>query len=64
MQPQHTHMRCFAHILNLIFYDGLKEIDLSIKKIRVVCKFVKSSTSRFVSFKRCAEEVSVSTKAM
>ena len=58
------HMRCSAHILNLIVSDGLKEIDLSIRKIRVACKFVKSSPSRFASFKRCAEEVSVSTKAM
>ncbi|KAL2979185.1 hypothetical protein AAZX31_13G158500 [Glycine max] len=58
------HMRCSAHILNLIVSGGLKEIDLSIRKIRVACKFVKSSLSRFASFKRCDEEVSVSTKAM
>ena len=58
------HMRCFAHILNLIVNDGLKEIDLSIRKIRFICKFVKSSPRRFASFKRCDEEVNVSTKAM
>ena len=50
--------------MNLLVGDGLKEIDLSIRKIRVACKFVKSSPSRFASVKRCAEEVSVSTKAM
>jgi len=58
------HMRCSDHILNLIISDGLKEIDLFIRKIRVICKFVKSSPSRFVSFKRCVEEVSVSTKVI
>ena len=42
----------------------MKEIDLSIRKIRASCKFVKSSPSRLASFKRCAEEVSVSTKIM
>ncbi|KAH1261745.1 putative AC transposase [Glycine max] len=64
MNGEFMHMRCFAHILNLIVCDGLKEIDLSIRKIRVACKFVKASPSRFASFKRCVEEVSVSTKAM
>ena len=54
----------FCSCFELIVSDGLKEIDLSIRKIRVACKFVKSSPSRFASFKRCAEEVSVSTKAM
>ena len=45
------HMRCSVHILNLIVSDGLKEIDQSIRKIRATCKFVKSSPSRFASFK-------------
>jgi len=64
LNGEFTHMRCFAYILNLIVSDGLKEIDLSIRKMRVVCKFVKSSPSRFTSFKRCVEEVSVFTKVM
>ena len=58
------HMRCSVHILNLIVSDGLKEIDQSIRKIRATCKFVKSSPSRFASFKRYVEEVSVSTKVI
>ena len=58
------HMRCSTHILNLIVNDGLKEIDLSIRKIRAAHKFSKSSPSRFASFKRCVKEVNVSTKAM
>ena len=46
LNEEFMHMRCSAHILNLILSDGLKEIDLSIRKIRVACKFVKSSSSR------------------
>jgi len=54
----------FCSCFELIVSDGLKEIYLSIRKIRVACKFVKSSPSRFASFKRCVEEVSASTKVM
>ncbi|KAG5061801.1 hypothetical protein JHK85_002984 [Glycine max] len=52
LNEEFMHMRCSAHILNLIVSDGLKEIDISIRKKRVADKFVKSSPSRFASFKR------------
>ena len=64
LNEEFMHMRCSAHILNLIVSDGLKETDLSIRKIRDACKCMKTSPSIFASFKRCAEEVSVSTKIM
>ncbi|RZC16427.1 putative AC transposase [Glycine soja] len=64
LNGEFMHMRCSAHILNLIVSDELKEIDLSIRKIRASCKFVKSSLHRFANFKRCAKEVSVSIKVM
>ncbi|XP_024029605.1 zinc finger BED domain-containing protein RICESLEEPER 2-like [Morus notabilis] len=37
------HMRCCAHILNLVVQDGLKQIDDSIVKIRDSVKYVKGS---------------------
>ncbi|KAM3344326.1 hypothetical protein P3S68_026418 [Capsicum galapagoense] len=34
MVGQHLHMRYMVHILNLIVQDGLKEIDISVKRAR------------------------------
>lgn len=45
------HMRCAANILNLIVIDGLKEIDSSINRIRVACKFVRSSPTRLTTLR-------------
>ena len=40
------HVRCCAHILNLIVMEGLKEVNTSILKVRNAVKYVKSSPSR------------------
>ena len=40
------HIRCCAHILNLIVQEGLKEIDLAVKKVRESVKYVKGSQAR------------------
>jgi len=57
------HMRCAAHIVNLIVQDGLKELDLSVKRVRAAVKFIKSSPARIAKFKKCAELEKVDTKA-
>jgi hypothetical protein len=49
------HVRCCAHISNIIVFEGLKEIDDSIVKVRSAVKYVKSSPSRFEIFKTCIE---------
>ncbi|XP_010473769.1 PREDICTED: zinc finger BED domain-containing protein RICESLEEPER 2-like [Camelina sativa] len=44
------HMRCCAHILNLIVGDGLKMANNSIVAIRNAIKYVRSSFTRLKSF--------------
>ncbi|OMO74048.1 putative Zinc finger, BED-type [Corchorus capsularis] len=55
------HMRCVAHILNLIVGDGLKEkeFDSSMGKIREAVKFVRASNARLEKFMGCAKEEKV-----
>jgi hypothetical protein len=57
------HMRCAAHIVNLIVQDGLKLVDISVKRVRAAVRYIKNSTSRLAKFKEIAEEEKVETKA-
>lgn len=60
---EYLHMRCVAHIVNLIVSEGLKEINRSVVRVRAAVKFVKGETSRLARFKKCAELAKVQTKA-
>ena len=44
------HMRCVAHVLNLIFQDGLNVIGSCIEKIRESMGFWTGSTKRRQQF--------------
>jgi hypothetical protein len=54
-EGKHIHMRCAAHILNLIVQDGFKEVDQSIKRVRAVIRYVRGSSSRLAKFKEVAQ---------
>ncbi|GKC97687.1 zinc finger BED domain-containing protein RICESLEEPER 2-like protein [Tanacetum coccineum] len=49
------HIRCVAHILNLVVQDGIRVIDKSIANIRYAVKWIKKSGNRIEKFKRCSE---------
>ncbi|XP_072951776.1 zinc finger BED domain-containing protein RICESLEEPER 1-like [Typha angustifolia] len=55
------HVRCCAHILNLIVQEGLKEIDDSVFKIRESIKYVKGSQVRKQRFAECVKQVSLNS---
>lgn len=61
LNGDYMHLRCCAHILNLIVSDGLSLIDSSIIKIRDACKHVKSSPSRLALFKVYVKDANISS---
>ncbi|GMP26225.1 hypothetical protein CsSME_00002761 [Camellia sinensis var. sinensis] len=64
LQHEFIHMRCCAHILNLVVSDGLKEIDDSIANIRLAVRHVRSSPHRHDTFKKCATILKLDSKAL
>lgn len=53
MGGEHLHVRCMVHILNLIVQEDLKEIDISVKRVRQMVRYVKSSPARPRNFVKC-----------
>ncbi|KZV17238.1 hypothetical protein F511_20769, partial [Dorcoceras hygrometricum] len=51
------HIRCSAHILNLIVQEGLKVATAALNKIRESVKYVKGSESRMKKFEECVVAV-------
>nr|GMD47281.1 zinc finger BED domain-containing protein RICESLEEPER 2-like [Ipomoea batatas] len=47
------HIRCSAHILNLIVQEGLKVVTSALHKIRESVKYVKGSEGRMKKFEEC-----------
>ena len=59
LSNEHLHVRCCAHIVNLIVCDALKEMNVLVVKIRNAIRFVRSSPSRLLAFKKCAEKLHI-----
>ncbi|XP_030939787.1 zinc finger BED domain-containing protein RICESLEEPER 2-like [Quercus lobata] len=58
------HMRCVAHILNLIVQEGLKGIHNSIVKVRNAVRYVKLSPKRMDRFKEAIEDEKIQSKSL
>jgi hypothetical protein len=63
LKNKFLHVRCCAHIVNLVMKSGHEEHNHSIEKIRTAVKFVRSSPSRLKIFKKCAELEKISSRS-
>ncbi|KAL5571370.1 hypothetical protein UlMin_020967 [Ulmus minor] len=53
LDGDYMHVRCAAHIINLIVESGLKEMHKSICAIRNAVRYIRLSTSRLEKFAMC-----------
>nr|KAJ0227033.1 hypothetical protein LSAT_V11C100045650 [Lactuca sativa] len=56
------HVRCMAHILNLIVRDGFDQHQSSIKCMQKAVKYIRNFTQRIQRFKECMKELNVESK--
>jgi hypothetical protein len=60
---EHLHIRCCAHILNILVQDRMKIAGPTIELIRDLVRHVNSSPSRIQAFNEIAERECFPTKA-
>ncbi|KAH1031552.1 hypothetical protein J1N35_043726 [Gossypium stocksii] len=57
------HMRCVAHILNLIVQYGIKDAFVSVDRVRGVVRYISASPSRLTKFNQWVKEEMIDSKA-
>ncbi|KAK3120575.1 hypothetical protein QOZ80_9AG0690210 [Eleusine coracana subsp. coracana] len=60
---EHLHIRCCAHILNLLVQDGMKVADDAIDLVRELVRHINSSPSRIQAFNEIAQRSGLPSKA-
>ncbi|KAL9690156.1 hypothetical protein QQ045_010552 [Rhodiola kirilowii] len=63
LKGKYLHMRCIAHIINLVVVDGLKSMNHSISRIRNAVRYVRQSPSRWAKFKECISLEKIDNKS-
>ncbi|XP_021737581.1 zinc finger BED domain-containing protein RICESLEEPER 1-like [Chenopodium quinoa] len=58
------HMRCVAHIVNLVVGDGLKCVHDSIIRVRHAVRFIKQSPALLLKFKKCVADEKTNSKKL
>ncbi|CAN1156785.1 Putative AC transposase [Linum perenne] len=62
LQGKYMHMRCVAHVTNLIVCEGLTEVGLSVRRVRESVRYVRSSPARSSRFRESIEWNHISSK--
>ncbi|XP_038719302.1 zinc finger BED domain-containing protein RICESLEEPER 2-like isoform X2 [Tripterygium wilfordii] len=58
------HVRCCAHILNLLVQDGIAAIDDVIYNVRESVKFLKNSEARFLKFTEIVKQLQLPARKL
>ncbi|XP_070025760.1 zinc finger BED domain-containing protein RICESLEEPER 1-like [Nicotiana sylvestris] len=62
MEGKHVHVRCMAHIINLVVQDGLREGSVSVERIRQAVRYIRQSPARWKKFKECCDLDRITSK--
>ncbi|XP_073120935.1 zinc finger BED domain-containing protein RICESLEEPER 2-like [Henckelia pumila] len=62
MDGSHIHVRCVAHIINLIVQDGLKKVGDPVKRVGQATRYIRQSPARIKRFKECCEIEKIESK--
>ncbi|KAI3454733.1 hypothetical protein Pfo_011396 [Paulownia fortunei] len=64
LNNDYMHIRCCAHIINLIVKEGLEKQNEVIMRVRNTVKYIRSSPVRLKAFKKCVEKEKINSKSL